>query len=141
MGSDGFVCSDGETTAAQFREVPAVADDVDKRGNEQQAFRQAVTYGVSVIAVAAVVGVLTTVWAANRSACAAADTRLCDDVAKTAVLFGPGVILLAGGLGAFVVTFRRFRAGRNWRAFQGAGWFLFVLMTAYLAIGAGSLAR
>ncbi|MFF2083597.1 hypothetical protein ACFVVM_07460 [Nocardia sp. NPDC058176] len=118
-----------------------MADDVDKPGNDEQSFRQAVTYGLSVIAVAAVIGVLTTVWAANRSACVAADTRLCDDAAKTAVLFGPAVILLAGGIGAFVLAFRRFRAGRNWRTWQGAGWFLFVLMTAYLVIGAGSLAR
>ncbi|GGN93617.1 hypothetical protein [Nocardia rhizosphaerihabitans] len=110
----------------------------DNRGRDEQAFRQAAIYGLSVIAVAAVVCVLATVWAANRDACAAADTRLCDDAAKTAVLFGPAVILLAGGIGAFVHTFQRFRAGRSWRAWQGAGWFLFVLMTAYLAIGASS---
>ncbi|MFD4429463.1 hypothetical protein [Nocardia sp. NPDC058497] len=110
----------------------------DNRGTDEQTFRQAVIYGLSVIAVAAVVCVLATVWAANRDPCAAADTRLCDDAAKTAVLFGPAVILLAGGIGAFVHTFRQFRAGRSWRAWQGAGWFLFVLMTAYLAIGASS---
>ncbi|MFE1592978.1 hypothetical protein [Nocardia sp. NPDC058705] len=113
-----------------------MADDVAK--TEDQAFRLAVRYGLSVIAAAAVVCAIATVWAANRNACATADTRLCDDPAKIAVLFGPGLILLAGGIGAFVHTYQRWRDGRSWRAWQGAGWFLFILMTAYLAIGAGS---
>jgi len=116
-------------------------DDGANQGTEDPAFRRAVIYGLSVIATAAVVCAIATVWAANRSACAAAETRLCDDAAKTAVLFGPGLILLAGGIGAFVHTYQRWRADRSWRVWQGAGWFLFILMTAYLAIGAGSLAQ
>ncbi|MFB7874499.1 MULTISPECIES: hypothetical protein [unclassified Nocardia] len=114
-----------------------MADDLREPGD--RTFRQAVIYGLSVIAVAAVVCVLATVWAANRDACAAAESRLCDDAAKTAVLFGPALVLLAGGLGALVQTFLRFRADRSWRPWQGAGWFLLVSMTAYLAIGAGTL--
>ncbi|WP_278262512.1 hypothetical protein [Nocardia sp. AG03] len=114
-----------------------MADDM--REPDDRTFRQAVIYGLTVIAVAAVVCALAAVWAANRDACASAESRLCDDAAKTAVLFGPALVLLAGGLGAFVQTFRRYRADRSWRSWQGAGWFLFVAMTAYLAIGAGTL--
>ncbi|WP_336082796.1 hypothetical protein [Nocardia sp. SSK8] len=111
----------------------------DNKPRTDDSFRHAVRYGLAVLATAALICLITTIWAANRDACAAAETRLCDDAAKTAVLFAPALILLLGGLGAFVQTFRRFRADLPWRTWQGAGWFLLVLMTAYLAIGAASL--
>jgi hypothetical protein len=49
--------------------------------------------------------------------------------------------LLLGGIGAFVRTYRVWRAGGRWWIWQGAGWFLLVLMlleltmTAPMALG------
>ncbi|MGY0498542.1 hypothetical protein ACWZHB_08615 [Nocardia sp. FBN12] len=117
-----------------------MVDDVEKRGSDDGEYRRAALYVVCVVGVAALVFAAVNVWAANRGACAQAHTHLCDTPAESAVVIGPSVILLLGGIGAFVRTYQRWRDGYSWRTWQGAGWFLFILMTAYLAIGAGTIA-
>jgi hypothetical protein len=50
-------------------------------------------------------------------------------------------ILLAGGIGAFVKTYRVWKAQGAWPAWQGAGWFLLILMLVCLSIpGAAMMA-
>ncbi|WP_280441998.1 hypothetical protein [Nocardia brasiliensis] len=115
-------------------------EDVEKRWTDEGTFRQAAAYVLAVLGVAAAVFVVTTVWAANRAACAAAASTLCDTTAKTAVLAGPAAVVLLGGIGAFIRTYQQWRRGRNWPIWQGAGWFLFVLMTVFLGIGGGAVA-
>ena len=44
------------------------------------------------------------------------------------------VFLFVGGVGAFVKTYRERKAERGWAAWQGAGWFLMLLMLVSLAI-------
>lgn len=43
-------------------------------------------------------------------------------------------ILFAGGVGAFVKTYKVWKAEGAWPAWQGAGWFLLTLMLVTLAI-------
>jgi hypothetical protein len=43
-------------------------------------------------------------------------------------------ILFVGGIGAFVKTYREWKAEGGWPAWQGAGWFLLVLMLVCLAV-------
>jgi hypothetical protein len=43
-------------------------------------------------------------------------------------------ILLAGGIGAFVKTYRVWKEEGAWPAWQGAGWFLLTLMLVCLSI-------
>jgi hypothetical protein len=43
-------------------------------------------------------------------------------------------ILLAGGIGAFVKTYRVWKEQGAWLACQGAGWFLLALMLVCLSI-------
>lgn len=117
-----------------------MVDDGDKRGSGDREYRRAALYVVCVVGVAAIVFAAVNVWAANRSECAQAYTHLCDTPAESAVVIGPSIIVLIGGIAAFVRTYQRWRDGYSWRTWQGAGWFLFVLMTAYLAIGAGTSA-
>jgi len=45
----------------------------------------------------------------------------------------PG-ILFAGGVGALLWTYREWKAGAGWAAWQGAGWFLLLLMLITLAV-------
>lgn len=118
-----------------------MTDDVEKRWSDEGTYRRAALYVVCVIGVAALVFAAVNVWAANRGACVDAHTHLCDTPAEAAVVIGPSVVLLFGGIGAFVHTYQRWRDGKRWPMWQGAGWFLFVLMTMYLLIGAGSLAQ
>ncbi|MGW0250619.1 hypothetical protein ACWDYH_28700 [Nocardia goodfellowii] len=117
-----------------------MVNDVEKRWSDDNTYRRAATYGLSVIGVAVLVAALSYWWAAARERCSGADAVLCDTSSRAAVVFGPGVVLLLGGLGAFVITYLAYRRGKNWVIWQGAGWFLFVLMTVYLAIG-GSAGR
>ncbi|MEV0334425.1 hypothetical protein [Nocardia sp. NPDC050717] len=117
-----------------------MVDDAGKRWTNGPAGRQAARYLVAVIVTAALVAATTAIWAGGRSACADAPTTLCDGPAKAAVLLTPAVILLFGGLGAFVRTYLAWRRGQRWPLWQGAGWFLFLLMTVYLGAGAGATA-
>ncbi|WP_067806852.1 hypothetical protein [Nocardia beijingensis] len=116
-----------------------MVDDVEKRWRDPRGFRRAATYVVSVLVTAALVFLLTVLWAAQRE-CVDQDKLLCDTAAQLAVVLGPPVVLLIGGIGAFVETYVQWRRGRTWPIWQGAGWFLFVLMLAYLSIGSGALA-
>jgi hypothetical protein len=43
-------------------------------------------------------------------------------------------ILLAGGIGAFVKTYRVWKEEGAWPAWQGAGWFLLTFMLVCLSI-------
>ncbi|MFI6772441.1 hypothetical protein [Nocardia sp. NPDC050412] len=118
-----------------------MVNDLEKRWTaDERTFRRVAIYVAAVLVVAALVFVTTAIWAAQRRACAAAETMLCDTAAKTAILTGPTVVLMLGGICAFVQTYRVWRRGRSWPIWQGAGWFLFTMMIVYLGIGGGSVA-
>ncbi|WP_067570376.1 hypothetical protein [Nocardia acidivorans] len=115
-----------------------MVDDVEKRWRNPPTFRRAARYVVVVLILTAIVAALALVWAASRQQCSNSDVVLCDTASKLMVGLGPALVLLFGGIGAFVITFREWRAGRNWPIWQGAGWFLFTLMIVYLTIAGGS---
>ncbi|MGW5311239.1 hypothetical protein ACWEVD_23325 [Nocardia thailandica] len=117
-----------------------MVDDVEKRWTGGPAGRGATRYGAAVVVLAAAVFAVVTVWASRRDACAEADTLLCDTPARLTVLIAPSLILLLGALGAFARTLIEWRHDRPWPPWQAAGWFLFLLTTAYAAIGGGTLA-
>ena len=63
------------------------------------------------------------------------DTVTCGAPQRTLLALGAPVILLVGGVWAFVRTYRAWRSEETWWAWQGAGWFLltsmlFVLVTS-----------
>ncbi|MEV6277016.1 hypothetical protein [Nocardia sp. NPDC051832] len=118
-----------------------MVNDVEKRFSDDGTYRRAATYTLAILALTALVAALTFWWAAARARCSGADIVLCDTTSVVAVVFAPGAILLLGGLGAFVLTYLAWRRGKNWVIWQGAGWFLFVLMTMYLAIGGTTAGR
>ena len=101
-----------------MRRCAALTNDVEKRWHDPAALRGAIRYVVAVTVVAAVafVGCLTLdrhslVWASITPA-----------------------VLLAGGIGAFVKTYRVWRVGGTWPIWQGAGWFLLCLMLVSLSL-------
>ncbi|NKY87361.1 hypothetical protein [Nocardia veterana] len=111
--------------------------EVSTRWSDPPSFRRAAGFVVGVLIVAAVVAAVALGWAASRAQCADADTVACDTPARLAVGLVPGIVLLLGGIGAFVITVRQWRGGRPWPVWQGAGWFLFAVMVVYLAIAGG----
>ena len=82
------------------------------------AFRAAATYVGVVVAVAAV-AFAGFAFAARESVVAASTVP---------------TILFVGGVGAFVRTYREWKAEGAWLAWQGAGWFLMVSMLVCLSV-------
>jgi hypothetical protein len=98
-------------------------NDVEKRWHDPAAFRAAVTYVSVVIIVAAAVFALYALGDPHRVWLAAAT---------------PGVLFL-GALGAFVKTYRDWRARRTWPIWQGAGWFLLALSMLTFGVPAAAV--
>ena len=91
-------------------------NDVEKRWHDPEMFRAAVTYVVSFVAVAGVAFAATVAWHS-----------------LIAGILVP-VILFVGGVGALVQTYRVWKAEGVWPIWQGAGWFLLMLMLVCLGV-------
>ncbi|WP_040796150.1 hypothetical protein [Nocardia higoensis] len=113
-----------------------MVDDVEKRWSDPKGSREAMRFGVVVLALAVLTGVVIAIWASARDACEA-QRMLCDTTSQVTMVVGPAVVLAAGWIGAFVITFLRWRRGQVWPIWQGVGWFFFFLLLAYLSIGGG----
>ena len=101
-----------------------MADDVEKRWNDPRMFRRAAMYAAVVVAAGAVTcGIYVGM---DRHSIGWA-------VATPAVVF-------LGSVGAFVQTYRTWRARRAWPIWQGAGWFLMAVALLSLSIPAMGLA-
>jgi hypothetical protein len=95
-----------------------MTNDVEKRWRDPPTFRAAVKYDVAVIALAAVCFVF---------------YAIPDDRPLIAAVLVPGV-LFAGGVGAFIQTYRVWKARGTWPIWHGAGWFLFMLFLLCLSV-------
>jgi hypothetical protein len=71
---------------------------------------------------------------------ATADTAACGVPQRALLAVGAPVILLIGGLRAFVRTYQTWRNHETWWAWQGAGWFLCTLMLLVLTMSMPALA-
>jgi hypothetical protein len=60
----------------------------------------------------------------------------CTALQRNTLAIGPAGVLFVGGAWAFVLTFRVWRARGGWWIWQGAGWFLLVLMLVVLGMTA-----
>ena len=60
----------------------------------------------------------------------------CSGVQRNTLAIGPAVILAVGGVWAFVRTYQTWRAYGGWWIWQGAGWFLLMLMLIVLGMTA-----
>ncbi|AQT78072.1 hypothetical protein B1R94_00695 [Mycolicibacterium litorale] len=93
-----------------------MTNDVEKRWRDPGMFRAAVKYVVAFVAVAGLALAATAVWHS-----------------RIAGVLVP-VILFVGGVGAFVQTYRIWRAEGVWPIWQGAGWFLLALTLVCLGV-------
>jgi hypothetical protein len=111
----------------------------DRLGHEDHEVQAAIRFtilgaisGVAFLIVAAL-------WASTCHG-ATVDTAACGAPQLTILAFGGPLILLAAGCWAFLRTYRIWRDRGTWWAWQGAGWFLLMLMVVTLAMGAPSIA-
>jgi hypothetical protein len=101
----------------------------------QAAIRFTVLAAVSGVAFV-IVGAL---WASTCKG-ATVDTAACGAPQLTILAFGSPLMLLTTGCWAFFRTYRIWRDHGTWWAWQGAGWFLLMLMVVTLTMGAPSIA-
>jgi hypothetical protein len=101
--------------------------------------RAAVRFAVVVAVLALGFLVIAALWVSTCDG-ATADTAACGVLQRTLLAVGAPVILLIGGLRAFVRTYQTWRNHETWWAWQGAGWFLFTLMLLVLTMSTPALA-
>jgi hypothetical protein len=108
----------------------------DHLGREDNEVHAAVRFGV----LAAVAGlaflIVAALWDSTCKGAMSVDTVACGAPQLTILALGAPVILLVAGIWAFVRTYRVWRDHGVWWAWQGAGWFLMVLMFVTLTMGA-----
>jgi hypothetical protein len=97
-----------------------MTNDVEKRWHDPPALRAAALYTavVFLLAVAAFVG------------------YALHDRNSVAWAVATPAVLAVGAIGAFLKTYRDWRAGRTWPIWHGAGWFLLTLTMLGLAVPA-----
>jgi hypothetical protein len=101
----------------------------------KRTFAAAVRFAGLVVAVAMAVLVLGLLWVSGcKSGTGAEALAHCGGVQRNLLGIGSPLILLLGGLGAFVRTYQVWRARGRWWIWQGAGWFLLVLTLVVLTM-------
>jgi hypothetical protein len=108
-------------------------DHLGQEDNEVHAAVLAAVAGVAFLIVAAL-------WASTCKGAMAIDTVACGGPQLTILAFGAPLILLFAGCRAFLRTYRIWRDNGTWWAWQGAGWFLFMLMLVTLTMGVPPIA-
>jgi hypothetical protein len=108
----------------------------DRLGQADNEVRHAVRFAV--LAALAGVGflIVAALWDSTCTGAMSVDTAACGAPQLTVLAFGGPVILLVGGVWAFVRTYRVWRDRGTWWAWQGTGWLLMVLMFVTLTMGA-----
>ena len=95
--------------------------------------RAAVRFGLMVAVLGVAFLVVAAVWVGTCDG-ATADTVACGAPQRALLSLGAPLILLIGGLRAFVRTYQTWRKHETWWAWQGAGWFLLTLMLLVLTM-------
>jgi hypothetical protein len=80
--------------------------------------------------------VVAALWDSTCKGPMSVDTVACGAPQLTMLAIGAPLILLGAGIWAFVRTYRVWRDHGTWWGWQGAGWFLLILMFVTLTMGA-----
>lgn len=106
----------------------------DRLGQEDGEVRAAVRFAVLTTVGAVALLVVTAAWVSTCGYPSAPDTVGCGLPERTLLSAAAPMALLAGGLRAFLRTYRVWRSRGVWWAWQGAGWFLLTLMAVVLTM-------
>ncbi|EUA19376.1 hypothetical protein I552_9119 [Mycobacterium xenopi 3993] len=79
--------------------------------------------------------IVAALWVSTCKGAMAVDTVACGAPQRALLAFGAPAILLAAGVWAFIRTYRVWRDRGTWWGWQGAGWFLLMLMLLTLTMG------
>ena len=111
----------------------------DRLGQEDGEVHAAIRFAA--LATAAGVGfiVLAAMWVSTCPG-TGVDTAACGAPQRTLLAFGGPLILLAGGLWAFLRTYQVWRNEGTWWGWHGAGWFLLTLTAVTVSMGVPAIA-
>jgi hypothetical protein len=111
----------------------------DRLGQEDGEVHAAIRFAV--LATAAGVGfiVLAALWVSTCPG-TGVDTVACGAPQRTLLAFGGPLILLGGGLWAFLRTYRVWRDEGTWWGWHGAGWFLLTLTAVTVSMAVPAIA-
>jgi hypothetical protein len=112
----------------------------DRLGQQDNEVRAAIRFAVLAAAAGVTFLIVAALWASTCKGAMDTDTVACGAPQRAALAFGAPLILLAGGCWAFLRTYRVWRERGVWWAWQGAGWFLLMLMLVALTMGASPIA-
>ena len=112
----------------------------DHLGQEDGEVHAAVRFAVIAAAIGIGFVIVAALWVSTCNGAKAVDTAACGAPQRTLLAFGAPVILLAAGSWAFLRTYRIWRDHGTWWPWQGAGWFLLMLMLLTLTMGAPPIA-
>ena len=107
--------------------------DTSDRRRDRATFASAAKFAGIVVAVALLVLIASLAWLSGcKSGAGPGALADCSAIQRNTLAIGPPLVLLIGGLGAFGRTYQVWRARGGWWIWQGAGWFLLVLMLVVL---------
>ncbi|MGE2816897.1 hypothetical protein ACQI5H_17395 [Mycobacterium heidelbergense] len=111
----------------------------DRLGQEDGEVHAAIRFAA--LATAAGIGfiVLAALWVSTCPG-TGVDTAACGAPQRTLLAFGGPLILLAGGLWAFLRTYQVWRSEGTWWGWHGAGWFLLTLTAVTVSMGVPAIA-
>jgi hypothetical protein len=113
----------------------------DHLGQEDREVRAATRFAVVASLIGVGLLVLAALWASTCNGPAAdIDTVACGTPQRTVLGLVAPVVLFGSGLWAFVRTFKVWRAEGVWWGWQGAGWFLMLVMLLTLTMGFPAIA-
>jgi hypothetical protein len=101
--------------------------------HDDAAVRDAVRFSVGVAIAAVLFLVIAAVWVSTCGG-TTADTAACGTPQRTLLAIAAPIILLLGGIRAFVRTYQVWRQRGIWWPWQGAGWFLMISMLLVLTM-------
>src|ERR1700730_6658625 len=108
----------------------------DRLGREDNEVHAAVRFAVLAALAGVAFLIVAALWDSTCKGAMSIDTVACGAPQLPSLAFGAPLILLAAGIWAFVRTYRVWRDHGVWWAWQGAGWFLMILMFVTLTMGA-----
>ncbi|MBV9092120.1 MAG: hypothetical protein JO044_19770 [Mycobacteriaceae bacterium] len=114
-----------------------MAPDTGEPRRDRRTFAGAARFTAIVVAIALVVLLAALLWlndCKTGSASGQVSLARCNAIQRNTLALGPAVILAVGGVMAFVRTYRVWRARGGWWIWQGAGWFLMLLMLVVLTM-------
>ena len=112
----------------------------DRLGRDDKEVHAAVRFAVLAAVAGGAFLIVAALWASTCKGAMAVDTVACGAPQLTILALGAPVILLAAGCRAFVRTYRIWQSCGTWWGWQGAGWFLLMLMLLTLTMGVPTIA-